>query len=316
MRGVMNRQGVKLTELFKRAFLFNGIGSDYEKITAGVPTELFERFSSCRSDVFSRLGLETDIHRNTPFDAMIASWLTSSISDRIVFEAFIEKGIKPDIGAGYSSGIVNICSCFSVFSFDFSYDIIAANRATMLELGRNSIKLDMGVIIGLDRRCINELIHDMHEEKSVNIGSVNSSFCVMITGCEASVIHVLNAAKTEGALRTIKMNTGIAYHSPLLEPYCTEYNRFCASQPYSAPKYPIVSVFSGELLTTGDELLHENIINVTTPMCWETAIEKLEKLGVTEFYDMSADGSVKKFTRLRKKNLHFHTYQDICSCAI
>ena len=55
----------------------------------------------------------------------------------------------------------------------------------------------------------------------------------------------------------------------------------------------------------------ENQRNVMTPIRWDLALRKLEELGVTAFYDVSANGAVKKFSRLRSRKCKIHSLQDV-----
>ena len=106
---------------YKTAFLFNGIGSKPEKLLVNLPAALMERYLTARDEAFSRLGLHTDLERNTPFDQRVAEWLISLLCDRVVFDHYIQQGIVPDIGAGYSSGIVSISACFGSVPDTYTY---------------------------------------------------------------------------------------------------------------------------------------------------------------------------------------------------
>ena len=64
-------------------------------------------------------------------------------------------------------------------------------------------------------------------------------------------------------------------------------------------------------MTTGEALHKEEQINVITPMQWALSIAKMEELGVTDFFDTSADGAIKKFSRLKKRSSKIHTYMDV-----
>ncbi|MGN0593637.1 MAG: ACP S-malonyltransferase [Hominimerdicola sp.] len=293
------------------AFLFNGIGTKPQRLREFLSPHDRSRYDTYINEIFQKYGLNPQISENTKTDCLIAGALTSAIADRVVFESYLEKGIIPDIGCGYSSGLTNICACFSSVSFDASYDIIFGNKNTVCAIEQSGNSLDMGIIIGMDAETVKDLIHDTNETNHVVLGSVNSNICVMISGYVEGVEHVLDAAVQEGALKAIKMNTGIACHSPFITPYVQEFTDIISKTVYSDPKYPIVSVFSQKLMITAEELHEEEKINLTTPMQWELAMAKMEELGVTDFFDTSADGAIKKFSRLKKRSSKIHTYKDV-----
>ena len=83
--------------MFQKVFLFNGIGSSYEKLLAKLPPELNDKYSYYYEIACARLGLNKDIEKNLGYDSKIAQWLVPFICDRVIYEHFIGKGITPDI---------------------------------------------------------------------------------------------------------------------------------------------------------------------------------------------------------------------------
>lgn len=296
--------------MYNRAFLFNGIGSKPEKLLVKLPPELMDKYEYYLETAFGRLGLNIDLEKNKAYDGRVAEWIISLICDRVVFEHYIDKGIIPDIGAGYSSGIVSISSCFGSVSHEFAHDIIMMNRATMRCLERNNEKLDMGIVIGFSYSDIEEMFKDKFSPDEIVIGSGNSRFHVMVSGRADAVERALLLCQNEGAIKAFSFGTGVAYHHPVMKQYSQEYVDFCGSIEYNAPVYPILSIFTREIMTEGRQVMRENQLNVYTPIRWDLAIKKLEDLGVTEFFDVSANGAVSKFSRVSRK-CKIYTLEDM-----
>ena len=235
--------------MYNRAFLFNGIGSKPEKLLVKLPPELMDKYEYYLETAFGRLGLNMDLEKNKAYDGRVAEWIISLICDRVVFEHYIDKGIIPDIGAGYSSGIVSISSCFGSVSHEFAHDIIMMNRATMRCLERNNEKLDMGIVIGFSYSDIEEMFKDKFSPDEIVIGSGNSRFHVMVSGRADAVERALLLCQNEGAIKAFSFGTGVAYHHPVMKQYSQEYVDFCGSIEYNAPVYPILSIFTREIMT-------------------------------------------------------------------
>lgn len=296
--------------MYSRAFLFNGIGSKPEKLLIKLPPELMDKYEHYLDTAFGRLGLSKDLEKNKAYDGRVAEWIISLICDRVVFEHYTEKGIIPDIGAGYSSGIVSISSCFGSVPHEFAHDIIMMNRATMRCLEEHGEKLDMGVVIGFSYSDIEELLSGRFSPDELVIGSGNSRFHVMVSGRASAVEKALLLCQNEGAIKAFSFGTGVAYHHPIMKKYSQEYVDFCASHEYNPPMYPMLSIFDREIMTTGEQVLRENQLNVYTPIRWDLAIQRLEELGVTEFFDVSANGAVSKFSRVSRK-CKIYTLEDV-----
>ena len=296
--------------MYNRAFLFNGIGSKPEKLLVKLPPELMDKYEYYLETAFGRLGLNMDLEKNKAYDGRVAEWIISLICDRVVFEHYIDKVIIPDIGVGYSSGIVSISGCFGSVTHEFAHDIIMMNRATMRCLERNNEKLDMGIVIGFSYSDIEEMFKDKFSPDEIVIGSGNSRFHVMVSGRADAVERALLLCQNEGAIKAFSFGTGVAYHHPVMKKYSQEYVDFCGSIEYNAPVYPILSIFDREIMTEGRQVMRENQLNVYTPIRWDLAIKKLEELGVTEFFDVSANGAVSKFSRVSRK-CKIYTLEDM-----
>lgn len=296
--------------MYNRAFLFNGIGSKPEKLLVKLPAELMDKYEFYLEAAFGRLGLNMDLEKNKAYDGRVAEWIISLICDRVVFENYIDKGIIPDIGAGYSSGIVSISGCFGSVPHEFAHDIIMMNRATMRCLEDHNEKLDMGIVIGFSYSDIEEMFSGRFSPDEIVIGSGNSKFHVMVSGRADAVEKALLLCQNEGAIKAFSFGTGVAYHHPIMKQYSQEYVDFCGSIEYNAPTYPILSIFNREIMTTGEQIMTENQLNVYTPIRWDLAIKKLEELGVTEFFDVSANGAVSKFSRVNRK-CKIYTLEDV-----
>lgn len=297
---------------FKRAFLFNGIGTKPEKLLRAMTPAMVEKYRSYQHDEFVRLGLSENISENAPMDRIAAEWLSSLISDRVIFEYYIEKGIIPDIGMGHSSGIVSVSACFGSVSHEFAHEIIMMNRATMRSLEKSGEKQDMGTIIGLSIDDVNELIAENNfSTDDVIVGSANSRICTMISGREETVEQLLLAAQEAGAIKVIPFRIGLAYHHPMIRKHSDEYVQFCGSGEYNDPKYPVLSIFDQRIMTTGADLMLENQINILNPIRWDLALKHLEEMGVTEFFDVSANGAVGKFSRINKRKGRIYTFDEV-----
>ncbi len=298
--------------MYNKAFLFNGIGVKPEKMTSSLPPELYDKYISYYDTSFERLGLCKDIEKNPFNNRRIAEWLVSLMCDKVIYEYLISKGITPDIGAGYSMGIVSLGAAFGCYSYDFALDIVMKNRSVIKCLSDNSLDTDIGVVIGFSYDEMTELLKDRFSQDDLIVGSGNSKFHTMLCGKTDALKKALEYCVQEGAIKTLRFNAGLAFHHPFMKQYAGEYIDFCGSVPYNDPLYPILSVFNCRVLTTAGEVLKENQLNVYTPIRWDLAIKKLEESGVKEFYDISANGAVKKFSRISRK-CKIYTIEDFYS---
>ncbi len=298
--------------MYQKAFLFNGIGPNYEKLLAKLTPELTEQFAVLYAAACERLHLNRDIQKNTGYDAKIAEWLVPFICDRIIYEFCLSRNILPDIGIGYSSGIVSASACFGAIRHEEAWDIVMTHRSMLRMLDQQNIELDTGIIIGFSYNDLTELFRNTFSPEELVIGSSNSSFHIMISGKASAVEKAIELCTAEGALKAFRLHTGTAFHHAMMQNYSYEYIQYCKQIAYHKPEYPMLSVFDGNILETAEDIAGENQRNVYTQMRWDLALKKLESLGVTEFFDMSASGSLSRFSRVGRK-CRIYTFEDICS---
>ena len=298
--------------MFQKVFLFNGIGSSYEKLLAKLPPELNDKYSYYYEIACARLGLNKDIEKNLGYDSKIAQWLVPFICDRVIYEHFIGKGITPDIGMGYSSGIVSASACFNAIPHEAAWDIVKSHRSMLIALDEAHEELDTGIIVGFSYDDLSELLNKEFSPDDLVIGSGNSAFHAMISGKARAVEKAVELCIKEGALKAFRLNTGTAFHHSIMKKYSLEYIAYCDDLKYNAPEYPMMSVFDFSVLTTAEQVARENQLNVYTQMRWDLALKELEQLGATEFFDISTNGSLSKLSRVGRK-CKIYTFDDIFS---
>lgn len=290
---------------YKTAVLFNGVGCISDKYVSQWPENLREKFNNYCISVFSELNISDENTNGNNADEI--SWIKSAICDRIIYEYYLEKGIRFDIGAGYSSGILNILACFGSLNFTDVYKAMQTAKKCIISMQKNGIFMDMGIIIGLESQTVLEIISSLNAENSVAVGSINSPFCILISGKENAVCSVLEKAHFEGALKTIKMNIGTAFHNPMIKNYCKDFTDLLGTFNFSKPEIPLVSALDQQIMTDSKTVCHDSCINLYTPMRWDLTISALEKMGVTEFYDISTGSALKKISKFSRKSV-IHTF--------
>ena len=298
--------------MYDKAFLFNGIGSKPEKLISALPPELYDKYIFYFDKAFSRLGLNKDIEKNDLFSKRTAEWIVSLLCDRVIFEYLSSKGIYPDIAAGYSMGIVSVSACFGCFSHEFAHDVIMTTRSAMQSITDNGLDMDLGIVIGFSYDDISELLKSKFSQDDLIVGSGNSTFHTMLSGKTDVLESALEYCTNEGAIKTFRFDAGIAFHHPSMQLFASDYIDFCASIEYNAPDFPILSVFNRRILTTPGEMKKENQLNIYTPIRWDLTIKRLEEIGIREFFDTSANGAVKKFSRVSRK-CRIYTIEDFFS---
>jgi [acyl-carrier-protein] S-malonyltransferase len=104
-----------------------------------------------------------------------------------------------------------------------------------------------------------------------------------------------------GAKRVEKLSVGGAFHSPLMEPARQELEKAITETEFATPICPIYQNFTAEATTDPDQIRHNLIMQLTSPVKWTQTLQHMVADGVTDFVEIGPgkvlSGMVKKVDR-------------------
>ena len=282
----------------KTAFIFPAFISEY----SGNEIQILDSFSSnfqqnltTASKItginFEKFSLEDKAYTEDELRSQLISYIFScSLSD-----VLINRGLKPEILAGYSMGLY--AALYTGGVIDFKEGIRLINQAFNISKSViNGIDSGMGSIIGLTQKEIDEIItaHRLESE----IANSNSIHSHLITGQLEAVNRLLNIARKTGALNVSLLNVKTPYHSQLLIETGREFQQFITNHiQLKKSNYPIISSIDQRMLASPDEINTELINNLFERINWMASFDKLLNLGVKQFIECGAGKSLQKISR-------------------
>lgn len=300
---------------YKNVFAFGGIDGGRNALYSVLDQVHLERLYEYCDEAKKITGLDIRKqieHKVTEdsLDVKFMDWCVTYILDCILFKMYIEKGNKPDMLLGYSLGLNTALYCAGCIEFKDGITILQGIRdcvETSYKLGNKA----MGIMIGITKENVQQIITDAGYSEHVRIGSYNSEFCNVVTGDKAMIEELLIVAKEQGCLRTRLLDVPFTFHFGELTEDIEKYLAKISSIQIKQPKVPIFSVYSKEILTSTEQAKKELEINVYSTIQWKDSIDKLEKLGYKRFWDVSADATVRKISVLTDEDAKFYTYKSI-----
>ncbi|WP_186785985.1 ACP S-malonyltransferase [Paenibacillus agilis] len=297
----------------KRAFLFQGVGADYRNFLDKFDDDQLHTLEQYCSTVNEQIGI--DLHgylftshelKHTEYDQMFYDWIAIYTCDYIVYQQYVNSGIKPAMMVGYSMGLITAMACGKSISFAAGLQMLQI----IYEYPKSSAdSCGMGVIVGKTYSEVYDMIANCKAENDVFIASENNETCLVISGIKDSVIQVLNTAELQGAIKASTIHTPYAFHSPYAAKGIEMFVNLVEDTPIYDGEVPIISVFTQTIIQSASDLKNELIKNMASPMNWNASILKLGEWGIDSFVEVSLDDSLTKISRIINLDYEFVTYK-------
>lgn len=295
------------------AFLFQGVGSEYQKFLYLLGEEEKERLEKYCSIVNKEIKLDLWNYLFNcsleKYDKLFSDWIAIYTCDYIVYESYINFNIKPKILAGYSMGLITAMACGRSISFEDGLHMLL----NIYEYPKHSSRKEeaMAVIIGMNFKEVENIIKKNNLNEEVDIASENSEYCIVISGIKSSIIKVMKIAEDEGAIKVKKIEVPYAFHSHYAENGIETYIELVNKISVKDSITPIISVFNQEILQNAFDLKKELIRNMSGRMYWKKSVEKIINMGISSFVEVSLDNSLTKISKLINSDCEFLTYKKL-----
>ncbi len=173
-------------------------------------------------------------------------------------DALKDQGIRPDMVAGHSLGEYSALYTAGVFDFVTGLCLVKRRAELMAQADDGA----MAALMGFDR---DDLDAKLAETEGVVLANDNNPGQVVISGTPEAVDAVIADIKSK---RTVKLNVGGAFHSPLMAPASYEFDQILASVPFKNACVPVLSNVDPTPSTDGDVLKQRLMQQMTGSVRW------------------------------------------------
>jgi len=268
----------------KVAFCFPGQGSQDVGMGKAVAQRfpaaraVFEEASEAAGFDVAHVCFEGPIEELTRTDVQQPALVATSIA---CLRAVETLELKPDYVIGHSVGEYSALTAAGALS---SFDAVALvrKRGEVMEQAAQEHPGAMAAVLGLEDAVVEELCAAIANVWPANY---NCPGQIVVSGENAAVDRLMEAAEERGARRTVKLRVSGAYHSPLVARAAERFRPALERVAWKEPAPPFMSTVTARFESAQrlGAILAEQ---VTSPVRFTQAVRGLIKEGVDLFVEI------------------------------
>lgn len=210
-------------------------------------------------------GTEEDLRQTKVTQPAI--FLHSVILARVMGNSF-----KPDMVAGHSLGEFSALVANKTLLFEDGLKLVA-KRADAMQKACELEPSTMAAIIGLDDEDVEKVCANIKEV--VVPANYNSPGQLVISGSVKGVEKAVKKLDEAGAKRTIILNVGGAFHSPLMEPARIELADAITKTKFNKGICPIYQNVTGQSVVDTEIIKTNLVAQLTSPVRWTRIMQNM-----------------------------------------
>lgn len=211
--------------------------------------------------------------------------------------ALSSDSFKPDMVAGHSLGEFSALVSNQCLSFEDGLKLVY-KRAIAMQKACEANPSTMAAILGLEDHVVEEICESISEV--VVPANYNCPGQLVISGSLKGIEIACEKLKAAGAKRTLLLQVGGAFHSPLMESAREELAEAIDGTSFSIPVCPVYQNVNALPATDVNQIKNNLIAQLTAPVRWTQSVQQMTKDGARTFIECGPgkvlQGLVKKIS--------------------
>ena len=273
------------------AFIFPGQGA--QRVGAGL--SLYQSCSTARR-VFEQANevLEFDLTRLC-FEGPQETLTLTQNAQPVLFTvsaaalaAVREKGIEAAVALGHSLG--EYTALFYAEAFDFPTALrLVQKRGKFMGEAAEKAGGTMAAVLGLEDDVVRSIVDEVARGRVLTAANFNTPGQVVVSGEAEAVSDACRAADEAGALRTVPLDVGGAFHSPLMAEAAERMGQELDVTEIRMARVPVIMNATAKPTRDADEIREGLKRQVTTSVRWRESLEKLPELGCSVAVELGSN---------------------------
>jgi [acyl-carrier-protein] S-malonyltransferase len=199
----------------------------------------------------------------------------------------VEHGLRPAFVAGHSLGEYTAAVVSGALDAEAGIRLVAERGRLMAQI-QEERPGTMAAIIGLPAEQLADLCKSASASGLVTLANLNTPTQIVVSGEAAGVEALMELARNAGAEKTVRLQVGAAFHSPLMETVQARLGEVMNQLSWKEPSIPLVSNASGAVVTTADEVHQALVAQIASPVQWVACVRQLRQAGCDTFLELGS----------------------------
>ena len=189
---------------------------------------------------------------------------------------------KPDMVAGHSLGEFSALVAAGVLDFEDGLHLVSI-RANAMQKACELVPGSMAAVLALPAETIEAICEQV--EGVVVAANYNCDGQVVISGECAAVEKACALMKEAGAIRTLVLPVGGAFHSPLMAPAVAELAAGIESVRFNIPVCSVYQNVTSLSSSDPQEIKANLLAQLTSPVRWTQSVKNMIAAGASDFIE-------------------------------
>lgn len=283
------------------AYVFPGQGAQFP----GMGKDLYENYPAAK-ELFEQaneiLGFRiTDIMFEGTEEELRQTKVTQPaiFLHSVVLAKLLGDSFQPQMAAGHSLGEFSALVACGSMSFADGLQLVS-KRALAMQKACELQPSTMAAVLGLEDAVVEQVCAGVTDEIVVP-ANYNCPGQLVISGSIAGVEKASEALRAAGALKTVPLSVGGAFHSPLMEPARVELEAAIRATEFKTPVCPIYQNVTAKGVSDPAQIQQNLIDQLTGAVRWTQTMQQMIADGASSFTEVGPgkvlQGLLKKVDR-------------------
>ena len=279
----------------KIAFMFPGQGAQYTGMgkdfydAVPVSREMFELAGEASGLDVAALCFE----ENEKLDITEYTQICMLAAEVAMYQALIEKGIRPDVTAGLSLGEYGALVASGAMTAKEAFQVVRQRGIFMQEAVPTGGA--MTAVLGLDTETIEKVCAEI--EGIVSIANYNCPGQIVITGEEKAVAAAAEALSAAGAKRCVPLKVSGPFHSPMLAGAGEKLGETLRGVEIHDITVPYLANVTADYVRDKSQVKELLTKQVASSVRWQQSVERMIADGADTFVEIGPGKTLAGFMR-------------------